>query len=100
MMQRPDFVVVGGQHGDQVYLIASRSLRTAAIKTNYHVDDAYGMGGDHARTFATRCDIDLSVSMGEYIIVMGRDYQEAWYSLFRQWAPPPKPALPGQRALE
>ena len=80
----PDFVVVGGQVGDEVVLIASKSLTSAELREELRYPD---MSFHEYRLYPPTYDMYIMAKVKDYVMVRGKDYSEAWRTLFKHWAP-------------
>jgi hypothetical protein len=83
----PDFVILGVQADDGVYVYASKDLTKAeleAITERREIDP----DGIWRRFESGRTTIILTATMREVILVKGDTYAEAFRSLFASWTPP------------
>lgn len=80
----PDFIVVGGQYDDQVYLLASKTLTEAELKKDIRYPDVFDR-----RSARLTHDVDIKIIAGikDYVWVRADTYAEAWQTLFAQWSP-------------
>lgn len=93
MTECPDFIILGGYHNGQVYLIASREVLRAQLDTTRNYEAVSWRDPLHLRDERT----DISAEVRGYVVVMADTYQHAWESLFRQWSPPGRPELATSR---
>lgn len=86
-IKAPDFIVVGGQYGDKVMLLASKELADVELKEE--LDNLDRLLGRHYSRYIepSRYDIRLTAEMRDYVIVWGEDYPQAWQTLFECWTP-------------
>ena len=99
MSGRPDFVMVGGQSDGMFYLIASKALTEVELRVEAeHLDELFDFRMGRQKPVYRQF---LTAEMRDYVVVAGRDYAEAFRTLFEEWTPGAgdQPAIAGQRAL-
>lgn len=79
----PDFIVVGGVHGDEVYLLASKTLTEAELKREIEYPDVF----DRRKRQNVKEDIRVIAGIKDYVWVCANSYAEAWQELFARWSP-------------
>ena len=96
----PDFIVVGAQIGDEVFMLASKTLTSAELRKELR-----GIDRIHYRDYPFSCplryDITITAEVKDYVMVRGKDYAEAWQTLFKTWSPTPpeREELSGRKIL-
>lgn len=96
---KPDWVMCGIETEEGVAIIASKQLHTARLDVEQEFISSLG----HFNPIRTYEWYVLSAELGEYVMVAGRDYSEAFQRLFEHWnagTSVPRGELPGGRSLE
>ena len=81
----PDFVVVGAQVGGEVILLASNKMSEAELKEELRYPDLLTRYDRFEKP--PEYDIRIIAKVYDYIMVKGKDYPEAWQTLFKAWSP-------------
>lgn len=97
---KPDFAVVGGQHGGGVYLIASNTLKSAKIETVH--ERCWRSLDPISRVFADESWTVFNLASNDLVVVIAPTYREAWVKLFEIWSPEQRSTkhVESQRSIE
>lgn len=81
---RPDWVILGCQMPDAVYIYASNKLVLAELEL---LINEYEFSYELLRPVETKSMVKMSATGKEYVMTAGANYQEALAALFSFWKP-------------
>lgn len=91
---QPQWVMCGAEGPEGVTIIACKQMTTASLEVESEYIQAWG----HLGPIDVKEWVTLTATMDNYVLVVGKDWNEAFQRLFRTWnaeaEPSPPSALP------